>query len=353
LTNAAAKASIGISKHRCLGLVTLMRKNRFLLGDSAGSSPAQPTRREFLQGATSVAAGLMATPLAKGQVAPALPTVALGPNRVTRLIAGGNPLYGFSHFNRLLDDFMRGYFSDERVVKFLLDCERAGINTWQSNYRDDARRQMPKIRDGGCKMHWICLADPWDFGGSGSSPKDMIAGALKCATEAAKVKPVGIAHHGVATDRHWVAGSLDLIKDFINRVHDLGFPAGVSTHNPDVIDAVETKGWPVDFYMGCFYRITRTQEEFQKEIGVEPVGETYLASDPGRMCRALRQAKLPCLGFKILAAGRKCQSPQEVRQAFEFAFKNLKSTDATIVGMCPRFKDEISENVRIVREVAA
>jgi hypothetical protein len=61
----------------------------------------------------------MATPLAKGQAAPALPTVALGPNRVTRLIAGGNPLYGFSHFNRLLDDFMRDYFSDERVVKFL------------------------------------------------------------------------------------------------------------------------------------------------------------------------------------------------------------------------------------------
>jgi hypothetical protein len=104
--------------------------------------------------------------------------------------------------------------------------------------------------------------------------------------------------------------------------------------------------------MGCFYRITRTQEEFQKEIGVEPVGETYLASDPGRMCRALRQAKPPSLGFKILAAGRKCQSPQEVRQAFEFAFKNLKPTDATIVGMCPRFKDEISENVRIVKEIA-
>jgi len=120
-----------------------------------------------------------------------------------------------------------------------------------------------------------------------------------------------------------------------------------------VIDAVETKGWPVDFYMGCFYRVTRTGEEFQKEIGVQPVGETYLASDPERMCRALRQAKAPCLGFKILAAGRKCDSPAQVRQAFEFAFKNIKPTDATIVGMCPRFRDEISENARIVSEVAA
>jgi len=353
LTNAVAKATMNFAKDRSLALVTLMRKNRFFYGNSGDLNSAQPTRREFLKGATAVAVGLMATPLAKGEAAPALPTVALGASQVTRLIAGGNPLYGFSHFNRLLDDFMRGYFTDEQVVKFLVDCEKAGINAWQSNYREAARRQMPKVRDAGCKMHWVCLADPWDFGGSASSPKDMIAGAMKCATEAAKVKPIGMAHHGVATDRHWAAGSLDLIKDFLNHVHDLGFPAGVSTHNPDVIDAVETKGWPVDFYMGCFYRVTRTGEEFQKEIGVQPVGETYLATDPERMCRALRQAKPPCLGFKILAAGRKCDSPVQVRQAFEFAFKNLKPTDATIVGMCPRFKDEISENVRIVREVAA
>ena len=26
------------------------------------------------------------------------------------------------------------------------------------------------------------------------------------------------------------------------------------------------------------------------------------------------------------------------------AFENIKPTDAVIVGMCPRFKDEISEN---------
>jgi hypothetical protein len=330
-----------------------MKTDRFFSAHSAASTWAQPTRREFLQGATAVAAGLMATPLATAEVGSALPTVALGPNRVTRLIAGGNPLYGYSHFNRLLDDFMRDYFNDEHVVKFLLDCEKAGINTWQSNYREAARRQMPMARDAGCKMHWVCLADPGDFGGSVSSSKDMVAGAMKCATEAAKVKPIGIAHHGVATDRHWAAGTLDLVRDFVNRVHDLGFPAGVSTHNPDVIDAVETKGWPVDFYMGCFYRVTRTGEEFQKEIGVQPVGETYLATDPERMCRALRQAKPPCLGFKILAAGRKCDSPAQVRQAFEFAFKNLKPTDATIVGMCPRFKDEIGENARIVSEVAA
>ena len=65
------------------------------------------------------------------------------------------------------------------------------------------------------------------------------------------------------------------------------------------------------------------------------------------------ETKKPCLGFKILAAGRKCDSPGQVRGAFEFAFRNIKPTDAVIVGMFPRFSDQLSENVGIVRELTA
>ncbi|MGD0923356.1 MAG: hypothetical protein ABSA70_16570, partial [Terriglobia bacterium] len=74
---------------------------------------------------------------------------------------------------------------------------------------------------------------------------------------------------------------------------------------------------------------------------------------PERMCQMVRQVKKTCLGFKILAAGRKCDSSEQVREAFKFAFKNIKPTDATIVGMFPRFSDQITENARLVRELAA
>jgi hypothetical protein len=291
--------------------------------------------------------------VAKGEGSPVLPTVALGPYRVTRLIAGGNPIYGYSHFNKLLDRLMTEYYTDEQIVKFLLACEKAGINTWQSNYPESGRRQHAKIREAGCKIQWICLADPGDYGRGANTPEARLAATIKCATEAAKVKPVGIAHHGGVTDKQWRDGKIDLLRDFVNRVHDLGFPAGVSTHVPAVIELLESKGWPIDFYMGCFYRMSRTAQDFREEIGVVPVGETYLSSDPHKMTQALRQAKPPCLGFKILAAGRKCDTPEQVREAFQLAFKNLKPTDATIVGMFPRFTDQISENAQIVREICA
>lgn len=303
-----------------------------------------------MKGAVAAAAGLVAAPLVAAETPCELPAVALGSHRVTRLISGGNPLYGYSHFNHLLDNLMREYFTDEQVVKYLLACEKAGINTWQSNYGDAAQRQFPKIRDAGCKMHWLCLADD-EEGSDPKDPKALLRGTMKCASIAAKVKPIGIAHHGVVTDQLWVAGSIDLIRDFLNHVHDLGFAAGVSTHNPAVIEALESKGWPIDFYMGCFYRYNRTEEEFKKEIGMPPVGETYLATDPDRMTKVLRQAKPVCLGFKILGAGRRCRSPQEVRHCFDYAFKNLKPSDAVIVGMFPKFSDQITENVGHVRAV--
>ena len=50
------------------------------------------------------------------------------------------------------------------------------------------------------------------------------------------------------------------------------------------------------------------------------------------MTAVVRQVKQPCFGFKILAAGRACRNDRRVREAFKFAFTNIKPTDAVIVG---------------------
>jgi TAT (twin-arginine translocation) pathway-exported protein len=321
---------------------------------SAGRRSVESTRRDFLKGATGAAAAMISAPLDKGQSSALLPTIALGPQRVTRLIAGSNPVYGYSHFNRLFDQHMLEWFSDERIVQFLLDCEKAGINTWQASYNTRMAEQFPKIRAAGCAIQWICLAASWHLDESfPRTPEGIEEGTLKCAESAAKWKPIGISHHGSATDQLWRAGKLDLIKTFVDKVHDLGLLAGISTHNPAILEALEAKGWPNDFYMTSFYYQTRRPEEFQKEFGTVPVGETYLATDPARMCKVIRKVQKPCLVYKILAAGRKCGSPGEVRGAFEFAFKNIKPTDAAIVGIYPRYSDQIAENSRLVRKICA
>jgi hypothetical protein len=66
----------------------------------------------------------------------------------------------------------------------------------------------------------------------------------------------------------------------------------------------------------------------------------------------IRQTRKPCLGFKILAAGRRVKTSAQVEEAFRFAYQNIKPSDCVIVGMCPRFKDEVREDTELARRYA-
>ncbi len=289
------------------------------------------TRRSFL--ANSAALGSRAAP------APLLPTIRLGRHEVTRLILGANPFYGFSHFNRLFDQHMLEWSTPENVLRTVRACEENGINTWQFS---DARRgleDLRRYREQGGKIQWILLS-------SRRMEED-----LSTIPAVARLGPLGIVHHGGTTDRRWRNGEHGKIRDFLKAVRDSGVLVGLSTHNPLVVEEVESRGWDVDFFMCCVYRLTRTDQEIVNLLGQRPLGEVYLPQDPPRMYRAIRQTRKPCLAFKILAAGRLTNTPEAMDEAFRFAFENIKPTDAVIVGMYPRYSDQVRENAERARRI--
>lgn len=271
--------------------------------------------------------------------APMLPTVKFGKTDITRLIIGSNPLYGYSHFNHVLDQLMREWYTQDRKMELLHNCERHGINSWQTGYLEQVVVDFKRYRGEGGKMHWLLLAD---------SP---LIENLKLLFEIAKLQPLGIAHHGGVTDARFRNGEKDKVRDFLKAVRDTGVMVGLSTHNPAVIDEVESAGWDIDYYQACLYRVTRMPEEVRAQWGEAPLGEIYFEKDPERMCKVIRATKKPCLAFKLLAAGRRISSPEQIEHAFRFAFQNIKPTDAVIVGMFPKFKDEVRENTELTRRI--
>jgi hypothetical protein len=322
--------------------------------ESGMSSEPAGSRRDFLKGATTVAAGLMMPGTLAAQSPELLPTIKLGPHRVSRLIVGSNPIYGYSHFNYILDRLMREYFTDERIVKLMLDCERHGINTWQASFHYDMKRQFPKIRGAGCNIQFICLAASWHYDQKmGRTPEEILDGTIKCAEAAMEFKPIGIAFHGGATDILYRAGKIDLIKTYIDRVHEMGTLAGISTHNPRILETLQEKGFGNDFYMAGLQYLSRHPEEWMKEIGAHPLDEGWIDSDPPRMAAAVRKVDKPTLVYKVLAAGRKCRSEAQKRKAIAWAYKNIKPIDATIIGLFPRFSDQVTETAQMVRQAMA
>lgn len=310
-------------------------------------------RRKFLSQLSAVATGsaFALSNTCRGADAPskdtssptsALPTIQLGSHKVTRLIVGSNPISGYSYMGPVLDQHMREYFTPERIFEFLWKCEQEGINTHQFSRPEQMADVFRKLRDRGSKMKFICLH------ASGSqyiSVKQVVQ----------STRPIAIVHHGGVTDRLFRDGKSQEVRDFVKRVHDAGVLAGVSAHNPDCIKRIADEGWQVDLFMTCFYYITRTPEELEKmpPVVTVQVGRAFFASDPLEMTKVIQQVDRPCLGFKILAAGRMCYDKQSVAKAFKFAFKHIKPTDGVIVGMYPRYHDQIRQNAQYAREFGA
>src|SRR5687768_7171353 len=104
--------------------------------------PAMKTpRRRFLQQTVGIAGsaavlGRVGAKGASGVKGGVLPTIQLGSQQVSRLIIGGNPLYGHSHFNKLLSQHQQAWSTPERIVDLLKHCEEQGINTWQNSYAE-------------------------------------------------------------------------------------------------------------------------------------------------------------------------------------------------------------------------
>jgi hypothetical protein len=305
------------------------------------------TRRNFLQQAAGLATAAALTTATEAADKPEastnlLPTIKLSSHAVTRLIIGGNPIYGYSHFNKMLSQHQIAWHTPERVVELLQHAQKVGVNTWQNSYAERTLDDLERFRMAGGQLHWLCLGKPdWD------ERPDRI-------DDAAKHKPIGIAPHGALAEKLHRQKKLTVLTDLLKRIRDQGVLVGLSAHNPALIELAEENGWDVDYYMCCLYYLTRPREESQKILGKDlPLGEIYLPTDPPQMFKVIRSTKKPCLVYKVLAAGRRIGSPKEVRQCFETALTNVKPTDALIVGMYQEFNDQVGENAAIVREFSA
>jgi hypothetical protein len=262
-----------------------------------------------------------------------LPHIQIGEHRFSRLICGANPFNGGSHLSTFVNRAMKEYYTPDQIFKTLKRCEEVGINTWQSGtVQVDMYRQFV---DKGLKMQYIAIA-----ASKSSTIEKLSSGGC-----------IGIAHHGEVTDRLFKEGRIDEAHDYLKRVRDAGMLVGVSTHMPDVVDTIESKGWDLDYYMCCVYERHRSKQQLEDLLGQAPipVGEVYLPEDPPRMFKVMNQTRRPCLAFKILAAGRLSDRRQWVEQAFRETYQSMKPTDGAIIGIYDRYSDQPAECAAFVR----
>lgn len=271
----------------------------------------------------------------------AMPVVPFGKHSVSRLIVGGNPVSGNSHVSNEVSREMRDYFTAGNTMRMLRDCERAGINAWQSRGDRHILRLLNEHRLEGGRIQWI------------AQTASELADIPRNIQEMAAAGAIGIYHHGSKTDALWQAGKIDDARQTLQAMRQAGVRVGLGTHIPEVIDYVESKNWDVDFYMTCVYRLGRSRAEASRLAGRAIEGEFFYEPDRERMLETVRQTAKQCLIFKVYGASRRCTSREDMRRSLAQVFRYAKPHDCVVIGMFPKRSEQVMENARLVIEAAA
>ena len=259
-----------------------------------------------------------------------LPKVDLGGLQVTRLILGGNPFGGVSHQSPARNTDMLNYHTVERIKETLRRAETAGINSVVMRLDAFFLRVMREYRNEGGGLQWIAQIAK-DAGGPDWSWKKRFQQALAAGAKA------GYIHGGIIDDLYLAQNAAQLVA-IVEDVHSLGVPVGIAGHNPKAHLWANGLDLPIDFHMVCFYDCGSVHAG---------KGDRFLPEDPFVAVEAIRQIHKPCIGYKIMGAGRVAPRP-----AFEFAFANIKPSDCVNVGMYRGDNDHmVEENVAMVQDV--
>jgi len=267
-----------------------------------------------------------------------LPTIKIGSLEVTRLIVGGNPFSGNSHVNGEMDEAMRDFFTTAKIKETLHRCQEFGINTMQLRGDMHIMRIVREFRNEGGKLNWIAQTAS-EFGSYEGNVAKIAANGADA-----------IYHHGTTTDALFKKGEYAQLEDRLAVIRKTGLPVGLATHMPQVIRYAEAHNWDVDFYMGSVYNLSRIERISSAITGIANADEPFFEEDIPLMYAALREAKKPCLAFKILGASRRCQNQDTVSGAFMEAYREIKDTDGVIVGMYPKDIDQVQLNCRYAAE---
>jgi len=274
-----------------------------------------------------------------------LPCVEWNGHKISRLVLGHNPFKGHSHCDKDLNGEMLSWFHPDtgNDLAIMRRAEECGINTVQFGGAPMHDRLQRYAAEGG-NLQWI--ATLYDSGSAWSPDAPSFEEELKQILDV-RPAPIGIQNFGENSDRYFITGNMNLLRDKLKRFRDTGLLVGVCTHLPEVVEYIESEGWDVDFYQTCFY----TVYSLVNEKRIDRTHEIYDDRARERMVDFIKRASKPCMAFKVLKANRFCDSDEALRGALTFAFDNIKDTDAVCVGMWGKYKDQVAQNAGIVREI--
>jgi uncharacterized membrane protein YphA (DoxX/SURF4 family) len=285
---------------------------------------------------------------ALGELKGTLPKGKLGEHEISRLILGGNLIGGWAHSRDLIyvPSLFKAYNTEKKVYETLMLAESAGINTINIGFPSNPLiAKYKKIT--GSKLKVISQVAP---NMEKNDYYDFINQAIDYGVDIIQIQ-------GNQTDWMVRDKKIDVISKMIEKIRSQKYTAGLGAHSVEALIACEEAGIIPDYYMKTMHHDqywSAHPREFRFPFEVD--GTEYLDHNrfhnnmfclfPERTVEFVNRAKVPVMGFKVLAAGA-----LEPKDGFKWAFDN--GADFICVGMFDfQIVDDVNIAIDTIKNVA-
>lgn len=227
----------------------------------------------------------------------------------SKVICGTNAFYGRSHFSEARDAEYRERCDDDRVREIIAKCLEFGINTVESSANERILRIICELRQR--------LQNPIRF--IGSTRIDQTS-TMRSHQQKLKFLMENRADicvvHAQFVDRQRATDEIRGLRELVERIHDAGMIAGVSTHHVSTVKLCEDHDYRIDVYL---FPLNRQGFVYPGYEGTDSVADRI---------RIVQDTPKPFILMKTLAAGRIAPS-----EGLQFALENAKPGDMVTLGL--------------------
>jgi uncharacterized membrane protein YphA (DoxX/SURF4 family) len=272
-----------------------------------------------------------------------LPKGKIGKHQISRLVAGGNLIGGWAHSRDLIyvSSLFKAYNTEKKVYETLILAENAGIDTINIGFVSNPL--MAKYKKAtGSKIKVISQVAPNMKTGD---IFEQINGAIDNGADILQIQ--GNWCDWLVRDR-----KTEVIEKMMSRIREHGITVGLAAHSVESLIRCEERGIIPDYYMKTMHHDNYwSAHPRENRIPFEVDGKTNLDHNkwhdncfclfPEKTVEFVSKAKVPVMGFKVLAAGA-----IEPEDGFRWAFEN--GADFICVGM---FDFQLVNNVNIAMDI--
>jgi len=278
-----------------------------------------------------------------GELKGELPVGKIGDQEISRLVLGGNLVGGWAHSRdlRYVSSLFKAYNTEHKVYETLMLAEQAGINAVNIGFA--TIELMARYRKAtGSRIKVICQVHP------DMENNDYLVNINKAIDYGVDIIQI----QGNQVDWAVRDNRIEVIEKMMGHIRSQGFVAGLGAHTVDSLIACEEDGIIPDYYMKTMHHDNYwSAHPRENRFPFEVDGKRHLDHNrfhdnlfclfPEKTVDFVNRARVPVMGFKVLAAGA-----IEPSDGFRWAFEN--GADFICVGM---FDFQIVEDVNITIDV--